>query len=461
MKSIKYLIIVGTLLMLTAVGIWYAGHDNNLIWKKTILTDKFGTISVAYPLFGEHEQVLVFVDTKKFDSRKLSDRIAHLGSQAAIVDSGLALKAFSTGSEKCADTKRAADLLNTLIKKIPISGDRRLVVSGIGDGALIPFLNAEAKSEQNITNLSIGFSAVLPADLVLCPPFLTNRHGQQHVLTTSPRLAGNWRSAWVDHPSPETAIFVRGIPEAKTWIAPYDTPVDTVLIEELQKLFGQADNPAIPLPVVEVPATGGTNKTVTLFYSGDGGWRDLDRIVANEMAKQGYPVVGIDTLRGFWSRKTPEQAADKLTGTLAYYRKAWGAKNFVLAGYSFGADILPPIYNRLTPADQNSIRLLILLALSKQADFEIHVSGWLGKDSGELPIAPELARLPKNKILCIYGQKEKAETACTDIVNTQAQLLELPGGHHFDEDYPKLTRLILEKYQAAGIHGASVPNPPK
>jgi type IV secretory pathway VirJ component len=460
MKLIKYLIMAVTLLILSAAGIWFAVHDKNLIWKKTIHTDNFGTISVAYPLFREREQVLVFVNTKKIDSQKLSDRIAHLGARAAIIDSGLALKALSTGSEKCVDTKRMADSLNSLIKKIPISGNKHLIVSGIGDGALIPFLNAEATSERKITNLSIGFSAVLPPYLTLCPPFITNHHGQQHLLTTSPSLAGNWRSVWVDHPPPKTAIFVRGIPEAKTWIAPYDTPVDTVLIEELQKLFGQADSPSVPLPVVEVPATG-ENETVTLFYSGDGGWRDLDRIIANKIAKQGYPVVGIDSLRGFWSRKTPEQATDELTKTLAYYRKAWGAKNFVLAGYSFGADILPPIYNRLTPADQDSVRLLVLLAVSKQAEFEIHVSGWLGKDSGGSPIAPELARLPKNKILCIYGQEEKAETACTDIVNTQAQLLELPGGHHFDEDYPKLTRLILEKYQAVGIHGASVPNHPK
>ena len=34
-------------------------------------------------------------------------------------------------------------------------------------------------------------------------------------------------------------------------------------------------------------------------------------------------------------------------------------------------------------------------------------------------MAPELAHLPKNKILYVYGQKEKVETACTDVANTQ------------------------------------------
>lgn len=208
------------------------------------------------------------------------------------------------------------------------------------------------------------------------------------------------------------------------------------------------------MAVVEVPVTA-ANDTVTIFYSGDGGWRDLDQIIAGEMAKLGYPVVGVDTLRSFWTRKTPEQVADDLVKTLDYYRKAWGAKSFVLAGYSFGAEILPPIYNRLPPGDQESVRLLVLLAISREIDLEIHVSGWLGQNSGELPMAPELLRLPKAKVLCMYGEKEKDESACTDMAHTEAELLELPGGHHFDKDYPKLTRLILERYAKAGIHGGS------
>lgn len=211
----------------------------------------------------------------------------------------------------------------------------------------------------------------------------------------------------------------------------------------------QAKSPALALPVVEIPAT--ANDTVTIFYSGDGGWRDLDRTVGQAMAKEGYPVVGIDSLRGFWKAKTPEQATTDLAKALNYYRHHWGAKKFVLAGYSFGADILPPIYNRLSRQDQDSIALLVLLAFSQDADFEIHLAGFLGKKSKSLPLAPEVARLPAGKIYCVYGQEEKAESGCNDLAGTEAEILELPGGHHFDEDYVKLTRLILDKYRRAGL----------
>jgi len=35
---------------------------------------------------------------------------------------------------------------------------------------------------------------------------------------------------------------------------------------------------------------------------------------------------------------------------------------------------------------------------------------------------------------------EKAETARIYLLYNQANFLELPGAHHFDENYPKLTR---------------------
>ena len=458
MKIFKLFSLTAIFSILLGIVIWFALYDKNLVRQKTIQTENYGTISIAYPFFGEHAQVLAFIDTQKIDPNKLASQIAHLGVRAAIVDGKRALKAFSSGGKQCLDPVQIATSITSLRKIIPISEAKRLVVSGIGDGALIPFFNAETPSEQNITNLSIGFSVVLPPYVILCPSFITRQQGQQKKLLSVPDITGNWHSVWVDYPAAETAVFVRKISKAKTSIAPYDTPDDTVLTDELQKVLGPTNSPSSPLPVVEVPAPG-ANQTVTLFYSGDGGWRDLDRIVAGEMARQGNPVVGIDTLRAFWNRKTPEQSADELARTMEYYRKAWGAKNFVLAGYSFGADILPALYNRLTPADQDSVHLLVLLSVSKEADFEIHVTGWLGKDSSGLPISPELSRMPANKILCVYGRKEKAETACTDLISTQAELLELPGGHHFDEDYPKLTRLILKKYQAVGIHGTADPHP--
>ena len=441
-----------------AMGLWFAYHKNGLIWHTNIASDNFGPVSIAYPLLGDHHQILVFADAKKYPPTALAERIARLGAHAAVIDTEGVFKDLATGSQQCINASRVAASINTLLQEISLSDKKNLIISGIDNGAWLPFLYAESPSGHKAINLSIDFSIKLPDALTLCPSFITSRQEQQNLLTASPGLVGTWHAAWSDQPAEKTAVFVKELPGAKTTIAPYGTASDAVLVEELQKLINPSGRPSVvSMAVVEVPATA-ANKTVTIFYSGDGGWRDLDRIIAEDMAKQGYPVVGVDTLRSFWSRKTPEQATDDLVKTLEYYRKTWGAKSFVLAGYSFGADILPPIYNRLPPSDKESVRLLVFLAIGKQIDFEIQVSGWLGQSSGELPMAPELLRLPKNKVICIYGEKEKDETACLDMAQTEADLLELPGGHHFDEDYPKLTRLILDRYGKAGIRGGAPVN---
>ncbi|TKB28608.1 virulence factor family protein [Desulfopila sp. IMCC35006] len=453
MKRLQQVALVSTLLSLLAGAGWLAVHYHKPIRQKTIATDLFGTLSVAYPLLGVDQQVLAFVDTRKIPPQELAERIAGLGALAVIVDAERTIQSALTGTNHCLAPKQIAASIHALATKIPLVDEKPLVISGIDDGALIPFLNAQAPIDRNRTNLSVGFTAVLPPNLSLCPPFLIRKQGQQHILAPSPGLTGNsWRSVWNDQPEVETADFVQGIPKTKTWIALYDTPVETVLISELQKLFFHTDGPPGAMPIVEIPAAN-DNETVTLFYSGDGGWRDLDRVVGEAMAKQGWPVVGIDCLRGFWSSKTPEQSTVDLAGAMAYYRQNWGAKYFVLAGYSFGADILPPIYNRLSPADQESVRLLVLLTPSSQIDFAIHISEWLGKKSKAFPMAPEMMRLPPDKILCIYGQEEKSETACSYLAHTRASILELPGGHHFDKDYEKLTRLILEHYPQQDAQG--------
>ena len=257
--------------------------------------------------------------------------------------------------------------------------------------------------------------------------------------------------AWNDNPDDESASFVRDTPRATTSISDYDINYPQVLNNELRKQLVGSDNGGLAIPVVEVPA-GQAKDTVTLFLSGDGGWRDLDRDVAGEMAKIGYPVVGIDTLRYYWQHKSPEQSAKDLTELMQHYRQKWGTKRFVLTGYSFGADVLPAIYNRLPEAEQQRVDAIILLAFARTGSFEIEVEGWLGNAGKEAATGPEMAKLPAAKVVCIYGEEEVDESGCTD-KTAVGEAMKLPGGHHFDENYPALAKRlvdIIEKRQAKG-----------
>ena len=64
------------------------------------------------------------------------------------------------------------------------------------------------------------------------------------------------------------------------------------------------------LPLIELRAAR-PNDLLAIVISGDGGWRDLDKTMAEAMQREGVSVIGIDALRYFWSEKTPQQIAPR------------------------------------------------------------------------------------------------------------------------------------------------------
>ncbi|WP_286912061.1 MULTISPECIES: virulence factor family protein [unclassified Pseudomonas] len=308
--------------------------------------------------------------------------------------------------------------------------DKPTLVAGIGPGASQAWRWLAAQTDDKAKAISVDFNIEQPG----CPAAL-------------PKAAahGHWNVAWNDNPDDASAAFVRDQANAETSISDYDIHLPQVLKAQLTQALVGHDGNALAIPVVEVPA-GQTTDTVTLFLSGDGGWRDLDRDVAGEMAKLGYPVVGIDTLRYYWQHKTPEQSAADLSELMQHYRQKWGTKRFVLTGYSFGADVLPAIYNRLPAEDQQRIDAVMLLAFARSGSFEIEVEGWLGKEGQEAPTGPEMAKLPASKVVCVYGVEETDESGCTD-KTAVGERMKLPGGHHFDENYPQLAKRLIDEIE--------------
>ncbi|WP_347989730.1 AcvB/VirJ family lysyl-phosphatidylglycerol hydrolase [Methylomonas sp. AM2-LC] len=444
MKFKKRSLIYAFLSLISPVIIWAVYTHPPLMYKALGYNGL-----IAKPLWGAKASTLVFADTQKYPALTLGKRLAELGVTVFIVDSPRFLSDYNAASGQCLDSTHLNNAINTLLEPHAELIQPQHIISGISQGALLPFIHA-LNSKTDNTHVSIDFSVNLPEDLVLCPPLATQQQDKDLILKYQGSLNSNWLSVWADQPEDKTGVFVRALAKADTRIAAYDTPLDTLLVQQINILVNHTEEAATNMPVVEVPAATASD-SVTIFYSGDGGWRDLDRTVAGEMAKQNYPVVGVDVLRYFWKQKPAEQVAADLSSTMHYYRQHWGSKKFILAGYSFGADIMPAVYNHLSAEDKDSVSLLVLLALAQTADFEIHVSGWLGQSGQGQPLAPELARIPKQKLLCVYGAEEKAETACTQLQNSEAHILELPGGHHFDEDYAKLTRLILDVYRQKGI----------
>jgi len=207
---------------------------------------------------------------------------------------------------------------------------------------------------------------------------------------------------------------------------------------------GAASAATATLPLVEVPATRGTSDTLVVFVSGDGGWAAIDREISRVLTADGMPVVGLNALQYFWTRRTPETASHDLATIIDRYLENWRKSRVLLVGYSRGADVLPAMVSRLPAETQARIRMIVLLGPSPKVEFEFHVADWMRNASAGVLVKPEIDKLASQRILCLYGEDDR-DALCRELTGRpQIDIVPLKGAHHFDGGYDKLGQLIIE-----------------
>ena len=199
------------------------------------------------------------------------------------------------------------------------------------------------------------------------------------------------------------------------------------------------------LPLVEVPSTKGSSDTLVVFVSGDGGGGAIDKSISKVLADNGLPVVGLNALQYFWTKRTPDIAARDLQLISDRYLSTWKKGRLLFVGYSRGADVLPAMISRLPPELQSKIRLIALLGPSPTVQFEFHMSDWLRSNAKGYAVKPEVDKLHAHSILCLSGEDDK-DSLCRELGGQpHISVVTLKGAHHFDGGYEKLGHIILEQ----------------
>jgi type IV secretory pathway VirJ component len=198
------------------------------------------------------------------------------------------------------------------------------------------------------------------------------------------------------------------------------------------------------LPVVEVPAQPGVAQSdeFALIMSGDGGWAGIDQDIAAALTATGIPVVGLDSLRYYWTARTPEGLAADTDKLIRFYLARFNKRRVLLIGYSQGADVLPFAVNRLPAATRSNVALAAILGMSEHALFEFHVSSWIADSKSGPATMPEVDRITGMPVLCIYGADEH-DSLCPMLDPKKIIIVKVKGGHHFDGDYAGLAQQIL------------------
>ncbi|HSD21734.1 MAG TPA: AcvB/VirJ family lysyl-phosphatidylglycerol hydrolase [Anaeromyxobacter sp.] len=198
------------------------------------------------------------------------------------------------------------------------------------------------------------------------------------------------------------------------------------------------------LPLVEVPSAKAGARLAVLL-TGDGGWVGLDKEVSRALSDAGVAVVGLDSLRYFWRRRTPEETAADVARVFAHYRAAWGRRELILLGYSRGADIVPFVATRLPPDQRAALALVAMLGPGTFAEFEVHMIDLFSSRRRSAATSTEAAVRGSGgalRFLCVQGDDEK-DSLCPHLADLPwVERVVLPGGHHFDRDYAKLARIV-------------------
>jgi type IV secretory pathway VirJ component len=234
--------------------------------------------------------------------------------------------------------------------------------------------------------------------------------------------------------------------DAADWLPQFKAAFESVVATQVTPHLPAPPASLADLPIVEVDATPGTavpgsSDSFAVLLSGDGGWAGIDKEVAGLLANRGVPTAGVDSLRYFWTARTPAGLAQDIDRIVRYYAFHWKKKNVLLVGYSQGADVLPFAVNRLPPATRALVKLTTLIGVSENAAFEFHVANWIGSDADGLPVAPEMSKLSAANTLCVYGDDDN-ESICPKVSPRNARLIKLPGGHHFGGNYLPLAQLV-------------------
>ena len=199
------------------------------------------------------------------------------------------------------------------------------------------------------------------------------------------------------------------------------------------------------LPLEEVAAHGPASDRMAVFWSGDGGWAELDQEISAGLAARGVPVIGVNSLKYFWTKRTPEQTAKDLERIIQHYAALWQKEKVLLIGYSLGADIVAFAANRLNEEVKTRVKLIALLAPVLQAEFEFHLSNWLWSSSKTAqPTMPEIMQLGNTRLLCIYG-KQETDSLCPHLHGDNFKKVALPGAHHFGGNYDQIAEIILSE----------------
>jgi type IV secretory pathway VirJ component len=433
---------------------------------------RFGTVSVYSPV-APPQRVVLFLSGDGGWNAGVVDMARQLRADGSLVAGVSVPHYFASLNESRARCELVGPDLERLSRLVQqragLPSYQYPVLVGYSSGATLVYAALQQTPEGIFAGgLSLGFCPDLELAKPLCRGAqLTATNSKQHVgidLEPSPRSNAPWIALHgeidqVCSPA-DAARFVsrvqgaelvrlpkvgHGFSVPRNWVPQLRTALARLTREDPTPPGPPRDGPVGDLPLVEVRPAGGERDEFVVLVTGDGGYAGMDQDLAAGFAGVGRPTVALNSLKYFWTAKSPERVAQDLDRIVRHYAAAWGKQRVILVGYSMGADVLPFALNRMAPDTRRAVSAAALIGISDSAVFAFHLSNWFGDPAGT-PTLPELARLEGLRVACVYGAEEEG-SVCPRLNPARFRLIPLPGGHHFEGNYHAVVKAVLSEVQ--------------
>ncbi|EEI90837.1 bacterial virulence protein (VirJ) [Sphingobacterium spiritivorum ATCC 33300] len=191
---------------------------------------------------------------------------------------------------------------------------------------------------------------------------------------------------------------------------------------------------------------GNTKVPFILFFSGDGGLNTFSSNLCSAFANKGYGISAVDSKKYFWNKKSPQQLATDMTIYLHKILDKRPNTQFVIAGFSFGADAVPFLVNRLPGDLKNKLYRAIMIEPSTSTDLEIHLADMVGRShvKRSLNVIAEINKIENTQTLLLMGNDTR-DFPSSQLITKHLRIQVLKGDHHFDGHEDEVANAVISE----------------
>jgi type IV secretory pathway VirJ component len=193
-------------------------------------------------------------------------------------------------------------------------------------------------------------------------------------------------------------------------------------------------------------------KPLLVFLTGDSGRSRFDVKLSDSLCAENIPEMCIDSYKFFRKRKTPQQTLDSILPYVELTMNKFHSQRIILAGYSFGSEVVPFLYNLMSEEWKEKVEFIVLLSPSYNSDFKIHLGDQLGISNRRWPydVLAEIMKIEDKKVIVFWGENER-KFLKEEFTKYNITVHHLKGGHRHIDVGPVLKE-IKERIEENEIH---------